>query len=145
MISKKCHYALRAVFELAVRKGNGPVKIHYIADAQGIPTRFLEVILNQLKHGDFVTSYRGQDGGYELARPANEISVGEVVSFVQGLPEPLERTLSKDQDRVRGDYAFEGLWRNVSEAIHGILEHTTIADLIESEESQSKGSLNYAI
>ncbi len=61
-ISQKCQYALRAIFELAKRKGQGPVKIAETAEAQAIPLRFLEVILSQLKQGEFVSSQRGNKG-----------------------------------------------------------------------------------
>ena len=75
-ISKKCQYALRAVFELAVRNTGQPVKIQQIAGAQNIPPRFLEVILNQLRHAGFVESRRGNEGGYMLAPGAEELTVG---------------------------------------------------------------------
>ena len=62
LVSQKCQYALRALFELAKRNGEGPVKIAAIAKAQAIPPRFLEVILSQLKQGSFVESQRGSEG-----------------------------------------------------------------------------------
>ena len=84
-LSRKCMYALQAMFELAFRKAKGPVKVQDIASAQAIPQRFLEVILAELKHGSFVESKRGNAGGYFLARPAEQISVGEVIGFLDGL------------------------------------------------------------
>jgi Rrf2 family protein len=83
-ISKKCQYGLQAVFELAVRKTGQPVKIHQIAGAQNIPPRFLEVILNQLRHAGFVESRRGNEGGYMLARDAEELTVGQVIRCMTG-------------------------------------------------------------
>ena len=65
-ITQKCQYALRAIYELA-RRGEGPCKIGAVAEAQGIPVRFLENILNSLKGAGFVDSARGKDGGYFLA------------------------------------------------------------------------------
>ncbi len=72
LVSQKSQYALRAVFELARRNGGLPVKIADIAEAQAIPQRFLEVIMNQLKQGGFVESRRGKRGGYLLARSAGD-------------------------------------------------------------------------
>ena len=83
-------YAVRAVFELAKRQGTGAIKISEIAEAQVIPTRFLENILNNLKRAGFVESVRGKDGGYLLARSAKELTVGEIVRSVEGPLRPVE-------------------------------------------------------
>ena len=84
LVSKKCEYALRAIFELFRNEGNEPMKIQDIATAQDIPIRFLEVILVELKHGGFVSSKRGNCGGYTPAREAGDITIGEVISFFEG-------------------------------------------------------------
>ena len=68
MLTQKCQYAMRAVFELAKREGRGPVKINEIAEAQAIPQRFLENILNQLRQGGVVESRRGKEGGWPARR-----------------------------------------------------------------------------
>ena len=73
-VSAKADYALRAVIELAAA-GDGPVKGERIAQAQEIPLKFLENILGDLRHAGVVRSQRGVDGGYWLARPAEEITV----------------------------------------------------------------------
>ena len=75
MVSQKCQYALRATFELARRQGEGPIRIADLASAQAIPGKFLELILCDLKQGQFVESRRGRRGGYLLARPAAELPV----------------------------------------------------------------------
>ena len=82
-ISQKCQYALRAIYELALHQDEGPCKIGAIAEAQSIPVRFIENILNSLKAAGFVDSVRGKDGGYYLLRKADEITVGEVIRFVR--------------------------------------------------------------
>jgi Rrf2 family protein len=88
-ITQKSKYALRAILELAVRYGHGPISIGEIAKAQAIPARFLEAILAQLKRANLVESRRGNEGGYVLARPPDHISVGDVLRVVQGsLAEP---------------------------------------------------------
>jgi Rrf2 family protein len=80
---KKSQYALRAIYELAKRKNAGPTKISKIAAAQGIPRRFLEVILNQLKSSGIVASKRGFYGGYFLTKSAEKVSVGDVLRFLE--------------------------------------------------------------
>src|SRR6202521_4364767 len=82
-ISVKSEYALQAVFDLALQPSGEPVKIAGIARRQKIPQKFLELILGSLKQGGFVESRRGAEGGYRLAKPAAEITIGEVLRFVE--------------------------------------------------------------
>ena len=81
-VSAKVDYALRAMLELA--SAGGLVKGEQIATAQGIPQKFLETILLDLRHAELVTSRRGVEGGYALARPAEEISLADVIRAVEG-------------------------------------------------------------
>ncbi|MHC4758628.1 MAG: RrF2 family transcriptional regulator [Planctomycetota bacterium] len=144
-ISQKCRYALRAVFELAWRDSKTPVKIHEIAKTQKIPQRFLEVILAELKHGRFLISKRGNDGGYFLAMPSYNITVGQIINFIEG---GSKRRLEKERLNyyVPGDYVFEKLWNNVSLAISDAYHKTTFYDLVQQERQISKKYVpNYAI
>ncbi len=147
-ISKRCQYALRAVFELGLREPSQPVKIHDIAGAQNMPPRFLEVILNQLRHAGFVESQRGSEGGYMLARAAEDLTVGEVVQCVQG-PIFVTNDVARKPDRgggFYGDYAFEQLWENVNSAISQVCDNMTFADLIKYEKARRTTAVpNYSI
>ena len=82
-VSAKVDYALRAALELAAA-GDGPTKGERISQAQDIPLKFLENILLELRHGGLVQSQRGADGGYWLARPAEEIKLADVIRAVEG-------------------------------------------------------------
>ena len=147
-ISKKCQYALSAVFELALRDTDQPVKIHDIAGAQNIPPRFLEVILNQLRHAGFVESRRGSKGGYMLARAAEELTVGEIVQCVQGpISMPADDTQKANKsESFYGDCAFEQLWENVNSAISQVCDNMTFAELIECEKAKKTAAVpNYSI
>ncbi len=145
-VSHKGRYALRALFELSKRKDRGRTKIVDLAESQKIPHRFLEVILGELKQGGFVESRRGSDGGYILTRPPSELTVGEVLRFLQGSFEPVD---------PRGDgttlpsselYAFKPLWNELKNSVNGILDSTTFAELLENETKRSgEGPLNYTI
>src|SRR6266581_838813 len=86
-ISVKGEYALHAVFDLSTQTPGQPVKIADIAKRQKIPQKFLELILASLKQGGFVESRRGAEGGYLLARPADSVTVGEVLRYVEGPPD----------------------------------------------------------
>jgi Rrf2 family cysteine metabolism transcriptional repressor len=124
-ISVKGEYALKALFDLAVQKSvgadSGPVKIADIARRQKIPQKFLELILAGLKQGGFVESRRGAEGGYMLARAADAITVGEVVRQVE----------NKKPARGAGarDDPFADMWKSVDDAVSGILDRTTFAEL----------------
>jgi len=144
-VSKKCRYALRAIFELALRDTTEPVKIQDIASAQGIPPRFLEVILAELKHGGFVESRRGNDGGYILSRPARELTVGEVISFLRG--DARRRTpTGRHGSGLMGDYVFSIMWEKVSAAISDIYNSSNFADMVEQELARRKAYVpNYTI
>lgn len=130
-ITQKCQYALRAIYELA-RQSGGPCKISSVADAQGIPVRFLENILNNLKSAGFVDSARGKDGGYFLARPASSITVGEVIRFVQGPLGPVECCAkSDDYCALYGDCVFRPLWDRAREALEDVYDGTSFQDLVD--------------
>jgi len=131
-LSQKCRYALRALFELTLRGTNEPVKIQNIASAQGIPPRFLEIILAELKHGGFVESRRGSEGGYILARPANKLTVGEVLAFLRkGASYRNRQELYKTEPF--GDYALSEMFKKVINAISMVYDQTTFADLVDRE------------
>lgn len=139
---KKGQYALRAIYELAKRKGRGPIKISDIAQAQAIPRRFLEVILNQLKGSGIVTSKRGFYGGYSLAKSPDQVTVGDVFRY-----------LSKDEDVAKciacvsqkacpflDQCAFSNMWHEVKAAAYKIYDETTMQDLLDANEMVATGT-----
>jgi len=131
-LSQKCRYALRALFELTLRGTSEPVKIQNIASAQGIPPRFLEVILAELKHGGFVESMRGSDGGYILAQPAHKLTIGEVLAFLRkGASYRNRQGLQKAE--LFGDYALSEMFKKVTNAVSMVYDQTTFADLVDRE------------
>ena len=131
-VTQKCQYALRALFELALRKGDGPVPAGSIAENQAIPKRFLEVILHQLRQGGFVDSQRGKDGGFYLARPAEEVTVGEVIRFMDGPISPVDchRERPGHDCPLRGDCVFKSVWDEARKALERVYDTRTLKDLI---------------
>ncbi|MFJ3664885.1 RrF2 family transcriptional regulator [Streptomyces sp. NPDC090106] len=128
-ISARADYAVRAVLELAVRQGDGPVKAESVAAAQDIPHKFLEGILGDLRRAGVVDSRRGGNGGYRLARPAGEITVADVIRAVDG---PI---VSVRGERPTG-LSYTGsaepllpLWIALRANVRRILEGVTVADL----------------
>jgi Rrf2 family cysteine metabolism transcriptional repressor len=122
-ISVKGEYALQALFDLASQKPGEPVKIADIARRQKIPQKFLELILASLKQGSFVESRRGAEGGYLLARRPNELTVGEVLRYIEG---PQDR---KAKRRKSADSPFGSMWEQVDRAVSEIIDKTTFGDL----------------
>jgi Rrf2 family protein len=131
-LPQKCRYALRALVELTMRGAAEPVKIQNIASAQGIPPRFLEVILAELKHGGFVESRRGSDGGYILSQPAGKLTVGEVLAFLRKGQSNRNRQ-GQDKADLFGDYALSEMLKKVTNAVSMVYDQTTFADLVERE------------
>jgi len=135
-LSVKSEYALQAVLDLALQPPGEPVKIADIARRQKIPQKFLELILASLKQGGFVESRRGAEGGYRLAKPAAEITIGQVMHYVE------------EGKRIKRDasHPFTDLWRRVDEAVSSIVDHTTFADLARRwKESQTRYVANWEI
>ena len=124
-ISVKGEYALQAILDLAIHTGRGPTKIADIARRQKIPQKFLELILAGLKQGGFVESRRGAEGGYLLARPAEAITVGQVIRYMEGSKAPNGTGTGKQMS----DTPFQEMWRQVDEAISSVIDNTNFADL----------------
>src|SRR3954451_9395870 len=132
-VTAKVDYAVRASIELGTAPAGQPGKGERIATAQHIPIKYLENILADLKRSGLIASQRGAEGGYWLARPAEQITVADLIRAVEG---PLAN--------VRGlqpqDAEFEGtavplkqLWICVRASLRRVLEHVTIADLVAGD------------
>ena len=127
-VSAKTEYACLAMLELAVNHdADEPARIRDIADAHGIPPRFLVQILLQLKVAGLVTSTRGSAGGYQLARGPEEITLGDVVAVIDGADSEV-RTGLRDSTTVR---ALRQTWSEIDAAEREMLEGVTLADLVE--------------
>jgi Rrf2 family protein len=127
-ISAKEDYAVRAVLELALAAG-GPVKREQIAQAQNIPIAFLQNILAELRHAEIVEAQRGREGGFRLARPADEITVADVVRAVTGPLATIRGVRPETVDYNASAEPLKGVWVAVRANIRAVLEHVTLADL----------------
>lgn len=140
LVTQKKQYALRAVFELARRINDGPIKAARIAEDQSIPYRFLEVILAELKRSGIVNSKRGYYGGYKLAVAPDELTIGRVFKALEkpGRPAECIACLSgKKNCPLEGRCAFISLWNRVQGAITSIYDRTTIQDLLGETRRES--------
>jgi Rrf2 family transcriptional regulator, cysteine metabolism repressor len=131
VITTKSPYAVRALAELARRASKAPVPIGEIARARDIPVQFLEGLFATLRRGGILQSQRGVKGGYSFARPASEITVLEVVQLLEG--------------ELGAEAPASGpVWIEAVEAVKGVLQATTIADVAERE-AQAAGAQMYHI
>ena len=128
-LTARADYAVRAALELATVGDGDLVKADRVAEAQDIPRHFLDNILTDLRRAGLVFTQRGPDGGSRLARPADEITVAQVVRAIDG-------PLAAVRDVRPEALAYEGpaerlpeVWVAVRAALRGVLEHVTIADV----------------
>ncbi len=134
-VSAKTDYALRAAAELARAAADetGPVKGESISKTQGIPKKFMENILHDLKRSGIVRTRRGASGGYWLALPAEEISLAGIIRAVEG---PLANVRGDWPEAVEYSGAAEHLqevWIAVRANLRAVLESVTLADLVEGD------------
>ena len=132
-ISAKSDYAVRALLELAAADGTVAVRAEALATAQGMPVKFLENILVDLRRAGLVTSRRGSEGGYRLARPAEEITLASIIRAVDG---PLaevrgERPEASDYDGAA--VHLRDVWIAVRASVRSVLESVTLAQVVDGK------------
>ncbi|MGC9961202.1 MAG: Rrf2 family transcriptional regulator [Acidimicrobiales bacterium] len=131
-ISARVEYALRALCTLAERNGE-PLTAEELANAQGLPVRFLRAILNELRRVGIVTSQRGNEGGYQLARPASEITIGEVFRRLEG---PLAEVRGSRPEAATYEAAAEHLqsvWVAVRVCLRSVLDEVNLEQVVRGE------------
>jgi Rrf2 family protein len=131
-ISARVEYALRALCTLAAHGGE-PLTAEELAQAQGLPVRFLRAILNELRRVGIVTSQRGNEGGYHLARPAGEITIGEVFRRLEG---PLAEVRGVRPEAAHYEAAAEHLqsvWVAVRACLRTVLDEVTLEHVVTGE------------
>jgi Rrf2 family protein len=133
-LSKKTQYTLRAMYALARHYGGGPVLIAKMAREESIPQDFLENILLFLKKEGLVNSKKGKGGGYSLAKPPDQVTIGNVIRLIEGPLAPLpcaSETAYRKCDECEDDrYCGTRLvMRQVRDAIAGILDNITLAEV----------------
>lgn len=133
-LSKKCKYALQALYGLTAEYGKSPVLILTLSEKQRIPRKFLEVILWELKQRGLVDSKKGKRGGYWLVKPPDTITIGSVIRIIDGPLAPLpcaSETAYRQCEECTdaGKCGTRIIMREVRDAMAGILDHRTLADV----------------
>jgi Rrf2 family cysteine metabolism transcriptional repressor len=138
MFSTKAEYGIRIMAHLAAYDGEGPVSLSAIADAEGLPLAYLEHLVQRLRRAELVDSRRGAHGGYTLSRPADSITMAEVVEALEGDIAPIECISALDDgtlvcsretqtDRV---CPTKVLWTRVQGSIVRTLKDITLSELV---------------
>ena len=130
-VTAKADYAVRATLELTTAADDGLLKGERIARAQGIPLKFLENILIDLRHAGIVHAQRGAEGGYRLARPPAEVTLGDVIRAVEG---PLASVRGEPPESVSYEGAAAHLrtvWIAVRASLRTVLDDLTLAEVAE--------------
>jgi Rrf2 family cysteine metabolism transcriptional repressor len=140
IFSSKAEYGVRLMVELGRQSPERPTSLKAIADAEGLPLAYLEQVVARLRRAELVMSARGAHGGYWLARPAEEITMYDVVGALEGTIAPMECFIHDTMERIvcsheplvsRGPCATKLLWTRVQGGIVRALQTTTLADLVE--------------
>ena len=128
-ISAKADYAVRAAVELAGVSDEKPVKAERIATAQEIPLNFLENILGELRHAGIVRSHRGADGGFRLAKPADQVSIADIIRAVEGPLASVRGGPPEETSYPGSSAALPRVWIAVRANLRSVLEEVTLADV----------------
>jgi len=145
-LTTKTQYGMRAVVDLAQRYRNGPVSVSGISEREGIPISYLEQLLNRLKKGGIVKSFRGPRGGYVLAKDPSKIRVYNIVQVLEGNLVPVLCVDGRKKfkcDRI-GKCITKPLWQKLNKSIEGVLKSVTVKDLYAKDGSlQKEKALNH--
>lgn len=147
IFSSKAEYGVRLMVELGRQAADAPISLKAIAAAENLPLAYLEQVVARLKKADLVRSARGAHGGYWLARPADQISMDEVVLALEGSIAPMECFVNDQTERVLCSHADHGvadhhcatklLWMRVQTGVVRSLQTTTLAELVEFSRRES--------
>lgn len=136
-LSTKGRYGVTAMYDLALHCDKGPISLKSIAHRQGISEHYLEKLMNQLRVAGLAQSIRGVQGGYILAKPATEITVGDIIRVLEGPIAPVDCLLS---DQANNEYCDKAdscvtrdIWLRVAASIANVLDGITLADLAKED------------
>lgn len=142
-LSTKGRYGLRALVDLAMQNGTEVVSISSIAQRQGISERYLEQLMAKLKKSGIITSIRGAQGGYVLARSADEITIGDVLRSLEGDLYPVDcpEILEEGKCSGSGQCAAKMVWKKINDVINQTVNSIKLSDLLEEQRREESDAL----
>lgn len=146
-LSTKGKYGVKALFELAMHEGTGPMSLKSISERQNLSEHYLEQLAAPLRKAGLIVSVRGAQGGYSLSRPANQITVGDIIRVLEG---PIGFTDCATEGEPGPDCAVDcvvhGVWEKVTQEIINVIDGITLQDLVnQARDEQARQNLTYQI
>jgi len=136
-LSTRSRYGTRVMLDMAEHYQSGPIQLGVIAKRQGIPVKYLEQIMIPLKKAGYVKSVRGYKGGYVLARPPAEVTVGEIAVLLEGGLELTVCTGAPERCERAESCVVRTLWRQATAAMQEKLNAVTLADLVKQVQAMA--------
>ena len=138
-ISTKGRYALRLMLDLALHDTGENIALKTIAKRQNISGKYLEQIIGMLTKAGFVKSVRGSSGGYRLAKAPEEYTVGDILRLTEGSLAPVACVEEGVETCPKAENCVTlTLWKQLNDAINGVVDHVTVADLVERSENRGE-------
>lgn len=137
-LSTKGRYATRAMLDLALHFGEGPILVKDISNRQEVSDRYLEQILTPLKAGGLVRVVRGARGGFALAKPPSQIKLLEIIQLVEGSTAPVDCVDDLHICARSGNCVTREVWIELKQAIDNVLESMTLEDLVDRQNSSGR-------
>ena len=142
-LSTRTRYGIRAIIELAMNYGQGPLQIRVIAQRQDISVKYLEQLMTILRSAGFIRSIRGSKGGYLLARQPAQINLSDVFDALEGNVTTVECVEDNNYCDKTADCIARQVWSQVQQAIKNVLQSITLQDLVDRTKAEKK--LDYQI
>jgi len=144
-LSTKARYGARAMLDLAIHYGQGPIQLKDIAERQEISEKYLEHLITSLKVAGFVKSVRGAHGGYLLSRPPSEIRLFDIIRVLEGSLAPVDCV---DDSKICHRASFcvtRDVWGQIKEVMTGVLESITLEEMCQRQKRKQEPEVMYYI
>jgi Rrf2 family cysteine metabolism transcriptional repressor len=145
-ISTRGRYGLRAMLDMAIHNGDGPMALRQIAERQGVSESYLEQVFASLRKAGLISAIRGAQGGYQLSLPADKISVGDVLRVLEGPIVPVQCVSNDDQCCGREEHCVtRPFWQGLGRLINDYLDANTLQDLANKVKDDGSSDQMYFI
>ena len=139
-LSTKGRYGLKAMFELSLSYGQGPISLNRIAEKQNLSIHYLEQLFSSLRKAGLVKSIRGAQGGYILAQKPDEITVGDIIRTLEGPLAPADCVLEDENKGCNkaGSCITRTVWEKIRDSINNVVDGITLQDMIDDYKKLNK-------
>jgi Rrf2 family iron-sulfur cluster assembly transcriptional regulator len=137
-LSTRSRYGVRILVDLARNSNQGPVQMGDISKRQDISVKYLEQLIRPLKQANMVNSVRGPKGGHRLTKKPEDITLGQIVRLFEGQSELVECISNPEKCSMSDDCQVRLAWEDATKVLYEKLDSTTIADLVEGNNSDEK-------